>query len=143
MKKIIGILFGIAVLTVLVLTPPGETVKMYEKQCIETIQVDVINIDGVELQSVDLFNPIDVLEVGIMPGYSSKCVDIAEYSIHKNYNSIETTRLYGNNYLTSHIWQDCDLASTQIHQIAIQHKDYKGVGISLGLIQWHCNDATT
>lgn len=143
MKKVIGILFGIAVLTVLVLTPPGETVKMYEKQSIETVQVDVINIDGVELQSVNFFNPIDVLEVGIMPGYSSGCMYIAKYSIHKNTNSIETDRLYGTNYFLHSFRLNSDPATTQLHQIAKKHKDYKGVGIPPGLILGHRNDATT
>ena len=93
MKKLFGILFGFAVLTILVLTPPGETIKMYEKQSIETVSVDVINIDGIELQSAEIIYTIDVTEVGISPYYVIEGVYYSEFSRNSNISNDDTYAL--------------------------------------------------
>lgn len=161
MKKLFAILFGIAVLTVLVLTPPGETIKMYEEQSIETVSVDVINIDGIELQSAEIIYPIENSEVGISPYYVIDGVNYTEFSRY-NYISNDDTyainyddptkganRLYGTNYFLHNYMLNNESAISNYtksgtnNECYFFYNSYKEVGITTGVTLWHCNDATT
>lgn len=161
MKKLFAILFGIAVLTVLVLTPPGETVKIYVDQSIESVSVDVINIDGIELQSAEIIYPLDNAEVGISPNYVIEGVNYTEFSRY-NYISNDDTyalvyddptkgnnSLYGTNYFLHDYMLNNEPAISNYTKSGTNNdcysfcNIYKEVGITTGELLWHCNDAAT
>lgn len=155
MKKVIGILFGIAVLSILVLTPPGDTVYLDQDQTVETIQVDLNNIDGVEFEATEVFNPLNIAEVEISPGvclegdyYSEFSKDnnrpidglYTLYAINDNSDK-RANRLYGTNYFVGNLDRNSDLTSTQSTQIGKNRKEYEEVGISPISILAHQCDA--
>lgn len=161
MKKLFAILFGIAVLTVLVLTPPGETVKMYEKQSIESVSVDVINIDGIELQSAEIVYSLENVEVGMSPDYVIEGVNYTEFSRY-NYISNDdtyalnyddptngTNRLYGTNYFLHAYMLNNESAISNDTELGTNNdcyffcNRYKEVGITTGEMLRHRNDAAT
>ena len=152
MKKFIVVLVALLALVVFM---PHNTVNAIEKTQIETLDYDLFNIINVDFEIVKTINPIMIVEVEIsFENHYGGLQDntnvyyTANYSYKANFNDLdnpieEASRQYGNNYLTSLIWQyNYDLTSTHYTKseqfIRYDWKFYnlyKEVGIVTGVIQ--------
>lgn len=91
MKKLFAIGFVFIAFIALVVMPPGNTVKAYEYETIETLDCDLTIINDVEFEITKTMYPVMIVEVEISPG--DYCMGLQDNICYET-NHSQTALLY-------------------------------------------------